>query len=175
MIPPTMKFSSASTAFHLLESGSSEFQVQALNNPKPGEVPSFEVSGNGTLPPVGEQPNSVTETIRRSPPHPSATFISRSAALLSAENLLKISGLVVLVTALGCVMWIARKRKRIVNSGSSESFMSPNPGIAVLETLKQELLELEVNRLKGSISADDYACIKQRLEKTIMHTTAMAG
>jgi hypothetical protein len=175
MIPSTMKFSSASPAFHVLESGSSEFQVQALNNPNPGEVPSFEISGSGTLPPIGGQPNSETETVRRSPSHPSATFISPSATLFSGFNLLKISGLVVLVAALGCAIWTARKRKSVVNSGSSESHISPNPGIAVMETLKQELLELEVKRLKGSISADDYACIKQRLEKTIMHTTAMAG
>jgi hypothetical protein len=175
MIPPTMKFSSASAAFHLLESGSSEFQVEALNNPKPGEVPSFEVSGNGTFSPIREQPNSETEAVRRSSSHSSATFISRSATLFSGGNLLKVSGLVVLVTVLGCAMWIARKRKSVGKSGSSESLISPNPGISVMETLKQELLELEVNRLKGSISADDYACIKQRLEKTIMHTTAMAG
>ena len=175
MIPSTMKFSSTSADFHRLEGGNAEFQVQALNNPKPGEVPSFEVSGIGTLPPIGEKPSSKTETVQRSSSHRSATFISPSAALFSGVNLLKISRLLVLVIALGCVIWTACKRKSIVKSESSESLISPNPGTSVMETLKQELLELEVNRLKGSISADDYDCIKQRLEETIMHTTAKAG
>jgi hypothetical protein len=58
MIPSTMKFSSPSSAFEVLTTGNSRYQVHAANQLKAGEGPEFEVSGTGALWPLGDQPTS---------------------------------------------------------------------------------------------------------------------
>jgi hypothetical protein len=54
MIPPTMKFSSSSSAFETLATGNNRYQVRAINGLKAGEGPAFELEGNGTLPTLGQ-------------------------------------------------------------------------------------------------------------------------
>src|SRR5216683_5178117 len=58
MIPPTMNFSSPSSAFKLLATGNRDYQVQAATHVNAGEGPAFEISGTGTLPPIREQAKS---------------------------------------------------------------------------------------------------------------------
>jgi hypothetical protein len=60
MIPPTMKFSSRSAAFHVLATGSNRYQVEAANQVAAGEGPAFEVFGVGELPLLGEPSKSLT-------------------------------------------------------------------------------------------------------------------
>jgi hypothetical protein len=55
MIAPSMAFSSRSTAFELLETGSARYRVEVANRLDAGAGPRFEVSGFGALPPLGEQ------------------------------------------------------------------------------------------------------------------------
>jgi hypothetical protein len=52
MIPSTMKFASRSPAFQVLNTGNSDYQVQAASRVKAGEGPGFEISGAGTMPPL---------------------------------------------------------------------------------------------------------------------------
>jgi len=73
MIPLAMKFSSPSPAFKILATGNSRYQVQAVNQLKAGEGPTFEVSGIGTLPPLEQQDKSQVQSQaspRVSPPPP---------------------------------------------------------------------------------------------------------
>ena len=65
MIPPTMKFSSRSSAFEILVTGNSRYQVRAAHQLKVGEGPGFEVSGAGAVPLLGDQAKSQTQV--RSP------------------------------------------------------------------------------------------------------------
>jgi len=55
MIPPTMKFSSRTSAFEVLATGNSRYQVRAINGLKAGEGPAFDLSGDGTLAPLRAQ------------------------------------------------------------------------------------------------------------------------
>jgi hypothetical protein len=50
MIPPTMKFSSNSSAFEVLATRNTSYQVRAANQLREGEGPGFELSGSGALP-----------------------------------------------------------------------------------------------------------------------------
>jgi hypothetical protein len=51
MMPPTMKFTSSSTAFRPLDPGVPvDYKVQAANQLTAGEAPSFELSGAGAIP-----------------------------------------------------------------------------------------------------------------------------
>src|SRR5712671_5231970 len=50
MIPPTMKFTSRSSAFEVLATGNNSYQVEAANQVQAGEGPGFEISGVGMLP-----------------------------------------------------------------------------------------------------------------------------
>jgi hypothetical protein len=54
MIPPTMKFSSTSTAFKTLETGNKSYRVQAIGRLNAGPGPAFEISGKGPLPSIHE-------------------------------------------------------------------------------------------------------------------------
>ena len=70
MIPLTMKFSSRSSAFEILATGKSRYQVQAANHLKAGEGPEFEVSGTGVLPPIGDQAQSESGSEPSALPNP---------------------------------------------------------------------------------------------------------
>jgi hypothetical protein len=72
MIPPSMKFSSRSSAFALLPTGRSDYQVQTANQLRAGEGPGFEVSGSGVLPPLGDQAKSQAGTLPLTTPMPTA-------------------------------------------------------------------------------------------------------
>jgi hypothetical protein len=55
MIPPAMRFSSPSSAFEILATRNSRYQVQAAKHLQAGEGPQFEISGTGPLPPPGDR------------------------------------------------------------------------------------------------------------------------
>lgn len=56
MIPPTMRFSSSSTAFENLPAGDTRYRVQVANQLSAGEGPGFEISGGGAISPIIEPP-----------------------------------------------------------------------------------------------------------------------
>ena len=79
MIPPTMKFSSRPPTFQLLSTGNASYQVQAAYRLRAGEGPSFEVSGTGTLPPLGDQARFQTSPQSPTPPNPIVSAARRTA------------------------------------------------------------------------------------------------
>jgi hypothetical protein len=126
MIPPTMKFSSRSAAFHVLATGNDRYQVHAVNQLKAGEGPVFEISGEGLLPPLVDQANSVARTPTPGIRSPTGEAPGRPvlAALPSFDSRLKktqplsqsfILGAVtaVLLAACALMVWRARKPGRI--------------------------------------------------------------
>jgi hypothetical protein len=78
MIPQSMKFSSHSSAFALLPTGRSDYQVQTANQLKAGEGPGFEVSGTGVLPPLGDQAQSQAGTLPLTTPRQTAPNADRA-------------------------------------------------------------------------------------------------
>jgi hypothetical protein len=79
MIPSTMKFSSPSSAFEILATGNSRYQVHAANQLKAGEGPEFEVSGTGALLPLADQATSQQRFPSPASPTPTASPPTRVA------------------------------------------------------------------------------------------------
>jgi hypothetical protein len=131
MIPPAMKFSSPSSAFEILATGNSRYQVQAAKQLKAGAGPEFEVSGSGALPQLGDQDQTRAQS--QIPPHFSprlpAPAGAASHSLAAIDPRLKLAqpssqsfvlaGLTaVLVAACVLLVWRARKAR---NSSAVQS------------------------------------------------------
>ena len=191
MIPPTMKFSSRSPAFQVLPTGNGNYQVQAINRVNAGEGPEFEISGAGALPALQAQtqpPPKAPATVVT----PAASAPSNSAAPTQRVNDSGGSGLSAPVSrrtwwvlgvggffVLGAGgFWLWRGERRFVN----RQFV--NPGTVVertgqgsassSEVLKEELFRLEIDRLHGTISGEEYDSARQALEGTIKRALARA-
>jgi hypothetical protein len=125
MIPPSMKFSSRSSAFALLPTGRSDYQVQTANQLKAGEGPAFEVSGTGAPPPLGDQAKSPSRTVPLTIPRPTAPDPDRAVwssfdgvdlrlqQAYSRSQTLMLGGLTAVLLGV-CVLlvWRARKTRR---------------------------------------------------------------
>jgi len=122
MIPPTMRFSSRSSAFEILATGNSRYQVQTANQLKEGEGPEFEVSGIGALPRLGDQaktdtPSQSSATSNRTSSAPDRIVLpslpsvdSRWKQTQSSSQSIVLGGLTaVLLAASGLLVWHARK------------------------------------------------------------------
>jgi hypothetical protein len=125
MIPPSMKFSSRSSAFALLPTGRSDYQVQTANQLKAGEGPRFEVSGTGALPALGDQAKSQAGALPLTTPRPTAPHPDRALwssfgrvdpqlqQTYSHSQSLVLGGLTaVLLGVCALLVWRARKTRR---------------------------------------------------------------
>ena len=168
MIPSTMRFSSIDTAFHSLQTGAGDFQVEAMNDARPGEVPSFEISGNGTLPLLAAK-QELPSTMKRSSsatPTPTSTLSFSIAQTIPVIFIAAISatGLLLFYRFAGGTKRALQAAKPSVRPARSES--------TGLEIVKQQLFELEVSRLRGSITAEEYGSMKHSLEQAIASNPA---
>ncbi|HEY6305963.1 MAG TPA: hypothetical protein VI488_05820 [Candidatus Angelobacter sp.] len=200
MIPPTMKFASRSPAFQLLAAGSSDYQVQAANRLRAGAGPAFEISGSGTIPPLqtrsqaqtgapagsGVQVASARESTSpaagSAPQAPANDLRGRAAASRQAPALEwwllgTTAGLALGVW--GFLIWRARRRSpsrtELVNAPATRARPFASSPTSLLEALKEELLELETNRLAGSISRQEYDAAKRTLERTVKRALTQAA
>jgi hypothetical protein len=193
MIPPTMKFSSRSPAFQVLPTGNSNYQVQAASRVNAGEGPEFEISGMGALPALQAQaqpPPKARATVAT--PAPSA--LSGSAAPTQRVNASGGSGLsapasrrqwwivggggfLLLLGAGGFLLWRGERlvgNRQFVNAGTVAEGTGQESASSS-EVLKDELFRLEIDRLHGAISGEEYDSAKQALEGTIKRALARAG
>ena len=179
MMPRTMRFSSPSSAFRHLASAQSQFQVQAVIQLKAGPGPEFEVSGDGSVPslPAKEQapPHSPVSSSAASP-RSAATLAasvprsdSKSQETPSLWRWLMLAGSLLLA----CLLVLLRWRNRWLRAGPGMSAGFGNPRKAsppFLDNLKEELFQLEVDRIRKSISSEDYSSARLALEKTFKRT-----
>lgn len=193
MLPPTMQFSSGSPAFQVLPTGGSSYRVEAASRVEAGDGPEFEISGVGPLPALHAQ--AQTQPPRKPPaaalPTPAlATPRSSGANALDANSsgsatsasssppkwwLLGAS--VVLVPGT-CVFLLLRRRFLFTNAitASRQKTKLPKPTSAsFVGALKGELFQLEIDRLHGTISGEDYDSAKQALERTVGRALARSG
>ena len=189
MIPPTMKFSSPSSAFQKLATGNNEYQVEAAIQLKAGNGPAFEISGSGPLPALqskaGVQPQSAgfvnsnasdsTTSVPALPAPPTNSVPKLEDASRSWAWLALTAGVLLLCALLVLRVHNARlvpalllpsrtTRARSVNPANGAADFLEAPGF--LEGLKEELFQLETDRIRGSISTEEYACARQALEET---------
>jgi hypothetical protein len=204
MIPPTMKFSSHSAAFQALATGDSSYQVQAANQLKAGSGPSFELAGAGAIPSlqtrsqpqsrgqvappgfaVAEPPSAGSTSpgiANPAQPAPANSAAAGPSAPTVATSRLEWRLLIViaLVVLGGCafLIWRARGRSQTdpkTKAGTTQASASGSSTALLLEALKEELLTLETNRIKGLISAQEYDSAKRTLEGTVKRALARAA
>jgi hypothetical protein len=146
----------------------------AVTSPLAGDVPAFQISGVGTAPQHGTEAASAPAPPTVSTPSvnprasqsnpPSAAERSRNeAADQSRKELgLMIAGIFVILAVGVFTLW-RMNNKRVPQIVSAK----PGAGKLLLDALKEELFQLESDRLHGSISAEEYATSKQALNKSI--------
>ncbi len=146
----------------------------------PDQVPAFSISGTGRAALHGTEGAAVPQPAAPAPappvvaaaPPPSAR--PQSSAPPSPANqsrkelLLMIAGIIVILAVGGLTLWRMNRRKPALvtaNAGSTS-------GKPLLDALKEELFQLESDRLHGTISAEEYATTKEALNKSIERATA---
>lgn len=150
--------------------------------PTVGDVPAFEISGVGSAPEHGTQaegappPPPAASTAPPSndhaaPANPSApASTSPTSTQSSKETVLMIVGILVILGLGGFMLW------RMKNGQSGGTIHAkPASGKPSLDALKEELFQLENDRVHGSISAEQYTASKQALTKSIERAMKSSG
>jgi hypothetical protein len=181
MIPSGMRFSSPSSAFQKLPTGDNEYQVQAVMRLKAGDGPAFELSENGFLPsvqaknqaPVPVLPSSTTPTPTRGLPTSSLRPQSTSEETQPLWPWQVLTGGLTLACIFLVVLLLSQARNQPLAlwRGKSAGLRDPaRPQVPVLERLKEKLFQLETDRARGAISAEEYSSARLALEETVERT-----
>jgi hypothetical protein len=175
MHPPSIKFKAARAGAFTSPGQANGFKIEAaVKQPMVGDVPAFEISGVGMAsPPVAAagappvQPPSVSAppvtgvAPNAAPPNAAAGQSAAAAAIPSAEPKRESWLMALAIAGLLMIGAVAFWRMRAA---------SPQPAAAappLLEALKEELFQLEIDKAKGSISPDEYTATKQALNTTM--------
>lgn len=148
----------------------------AVNSPLVGDVPPFEISGVGKAPEHGseaatrpQQPAPPT-----SPPPPASNpAAGHSPNVADVEDKSRkelwplIGGIIVMLAILVLAVW--RIRKRVPPLAATKSAENAD---SLLEALKEELFQLESDRVHESISAEEYEAAKDALNQSIQRALA---
>jgi hypothetical protein len=176
MLPKEMKFVSQSPAFAVLSAGNPKYRVEATKPLRAGEGPGFELSGNGELPPLQPQAQK-PEATQLAPWHPTTSeavvappkagpTLTRQPAVATQEFSVVVATVVALLAAITFTLWGVGAAGKGSIAAAVASSHDVKRCSALSDILSQELARLDSDRLSGIISAEDYASIRQALEKT---------
>ncbi len=145
---------------------------QSLITPLVGDVPAFQVSGLGSMPQHGTQPGAAppappTVSAPSGNPHPAQTNPPPVADQSRKELWLMIAGIFVILALGVFAIWRMKSRPAVAIGGASPDLQKP-----LLEALKEELFQLESDRLHGVISDEEYSTTKQALNQSIQRAMA---
>jgi hypothetical protein len=146
---------------------------QAVSNSLIREVPAFEISGAGAAPPSALAAKSAP-SVSAPPVTPSrnvrsaASAISMSAPVRSEQELWLAVLAIIFILAMGAFA-VLRMKRNGVSVAARKRAGNQRP---LLEALKGELSRLERARLRGSISTEEYAGVKQALNQGIQVATS---
>jgi hypothetical protein len=143
---------------------------QAVSKPVVGEAPAFEISGSGTASaPSAAGTTSPTQPAAASGAHPNIApgQTPSTASASSAKEIWTLcSAFACLLIAAVAVLW---RRK---GAGGQRATPSRQNQIPAMEALKQELLQLEIDKLRGTITTEQYHSCRQALDLSIKRTVA---
>lgn len=182
MIPTTMEFSSLSSKFQILRTGAGNYRVRAIGPVTAGQGPTFVVSGTGDFPPLPDQTkpktpsqlpvlpkSSVSASDSNAPPLSGQTKLDPAASSLWLTPQALLIGCA-LLAACALIAWRAREVYRNVARGYGiPSAVRP---ATLLDGLKNELFQLESDRILGAISGEKYASARQAWEQVVEHAVA---
>lgn len=139
----------------------------AVAQPTVGNVPAFQISGIGTVPEHGTQSGTrpSAPAVSAPPSNVRAVPVNSPAAATgqsTKELWLMITGIAIILIV-GVYAIQRSKRRPALVIGSTE----PGGQTPLLDALKEQLFQLESDRLHGSISAEEYAATKQALSESI--------
>jgi hypothetical protein len=188
MIPSSMRFSSPSLAFQKLPTRDNEYQVHAVVRVRAGDGPAFEVSGTGPLPSLqaknqapAQAPvlsSSTTPNPTRTLPAPPLLSESKSKQHQPLWPWLALTGGLTLASFVLVVLPLLRAHNQPFGRlGRRPAGLSDpaKPSASVLEGLKEELVQLEADRARGSISAKEYSSARLALEEAVERTVLGSG
>ena len=193
VIPPTMRFTSRSPSFQVLPTGNSRYLVEAADHVKAAERPGFEISGVGVLPSLQAQssPKPPVATL----PSPAPSVADSSGAHAHGANLLsevpasgfsssssplqwRILGASAVLVLGVCGFFLWRRAERSGNTmvpAARRAEPLERASASQVEALKGELSQLEVDRLHGTISGEEYDSAKRALEGMVRRVLTRAG
>ena len=144
----------------------------AVKSPLVGDVPPFEISGTGVAPPHGNDAARAPQPASPPSPAPNDSAVAHSPNTAESEEKsqkelwLLVGGIVAILAVFGVAVWRMRKRGALVLENKSADTQDS------VEALKEELFQLESDRVHGSISAEEYAATKDALTRSIQHALA---
>jgi hypothetical protein len=180
MHPPSMSFNTANpAAFKTLGPKNNVVVEMAAASPLVGDVPAFEVSGMGVAPehetesPAGQAPAPTAAPAAAAPPgnlHAAQNTATTVAEQSGREQWLMIGGIIVLLGGGAFTFWRMTAGRPAVAAGASSGVTQP-----LLSGLKEELFQLESDRLHGKVSAEEYDATKQALSESIRRAMERKG
>lgn len=144
---------------------------QVLAEPVTGQIPAFTIAGQGVAPPVtsaGKEPRSGGQSLPALPTPQTPALTARisaptpPASSSDTKQIGLMAGGLAGILAAGIAVWLLTRKRRLPAS----------PKQPQLEALKDELFQLESDRLHGSISAEEYASSKDALNAGIQRALA---
>jgi hypothetical protein len=172
MHPQSMSFKPLRNGTFTANDGPNGLVIEAaVAQPSAGDVPAFEISGGGALPPITAEarnapPRRSAPAAATNPPVSRPAVPPNAAPDLSARTFwFTLLGIAVIAVAGGLVLWrFWRKR-----GGTVEASAGRQP---LLEALKEELFHLEKDRVRGTISEKEYADTKEALKVSLQRAMA---
>jgi hypothetical protein len=173
--PPSMSFKPASqgsfTSPGLVQGLRLE---QAVAQPVVRELPAFEISGAGAAPQTSAEAKPVLPPTPSLAPVPVGASASQAgissppapSAWTTNAGWLVGLGIGALLTAL--IFGLLHQRRNAAKAHSA----TLRRGVSVVEVLKEELFQLETEKLKGSLSAEQYDANKEALKVSIQRALA---
>jgi len=167
--PPSMRFKALRPNTYNSPGPSGGLALEtAVSSPLVGDVPAFEISGVGTAPEHGTTaaaapPVAPAPAPGATNPAPTHNANPANAGDQAKKELWLVVGGIILILAIS-VLAVWRVRRRVTPLPAAKS--AANQG-GLLEALKEELFQLESDRLHGSISAEEYAATKDALNQSI--------
>jgi hypothetical protein len=183
LLPKSIKFAGVSTSFRQ-DSDETGLAVFFTKNVPANQPVTFSLAGEGLVPQEGSAPQegSPEASSPGSVPPASAATPANTSVTQSSAFWYIAGGIVGVMVGLALVIWRKNKRAKSAagspNSPKSNSSKSNSPKPAqpsqdqppktelgdMLEVLKDELFQLETDRLNGKISEEEYAKTKEGLD-----------
>jgi hypothetical protein len=172
MHPPSISFRPLQQGAFVNPGMTNGLEIEkVVSEPLIGGVPAFEVSGVGLAPP----PPAIAQTTPvpqvSAPPVPTSVPAENGRRGLATTSASPTKTLWLLLAVVGILAagvlaaWKMRRERAPLGK-------PPSRRQALIEVLKEELFQLELDRAQGSISADDYAATKRALSHSLQRAMA---
>jgi len=170
MLPKSIQFSAAHPE-NYTHKDKNDVIVQVAKNVAPGAVTAFHISGKGTLPPdalknLSGDDTSASEAAGAQAPRPGGGMAVPEGTPDPMQNyrLWFLAGFVLLLG--GGAFWITTRQSATTPTPVTAS-LPGNRSNMLLEALKEELFQLESERLQQKLSAEEYEKAKTALDATL--------